>query len=340
MNVLIVGGTGFLGGAIVRVAVAGGDRVTVLSRRTAGEVGMPDVEILTADRHHDLSVLRGRCFDLVFDTCGYAPDAVDGLLQALEPFEGRYVFISSASVYGDYARPKLTEDAAAPRATPEHLVLAASLPWKNRAEASAYGKAYGPLKRECECTALERLGDRALILRSGLLVGAGDYTDRLTWWLRRIDTGGQIPVPGPPERPIQLIDVHDAAAFAYRGAVSGLHGVYNLTGRPMAMAALLDAACRIAASEARLVWIDEDQVISSGIKAWTEIPLWLPMKSGPFRHFFEIDVEKAHTAGLQHRALDATLGDILAWDRGRRDQPMTCGMSKAQEDILLATLSF
>ena len=267
MKVLIVGGTGFLGSAIARAAVTKGDEVAVLSRRTASEVGMPDVEILTGHHHDELLQLRGSRFDLVFDTCGYAPDAIDSLLDALGTFEGRYVFISSGSVYGNYRRPKLAEDTDVPRATPEQLAIAKSVPRKNRAEAGAYGKAYGPLKRECECTALERLGDQALILRSGLLVGVGDYTDRLTWWLRRIDIGGPIPIPGPSERPIQFIDVHDATAFAHLGAMSGLHGVYNLTGRPMPMATLLDAARRIAASNAHLVWVDEAKGLSSGLKA-------------------------------------------------------------------------
>lgn len=336
MKCLVVGGTGFLGGAIAKACLDAGDEVAVLSRRSAAEVGSAGVKVLTGDRHDDLSALRGRRFDLVFDTCGYAPDAIERLLDALEPFEGRYIFVSSASVYDDFSRPGLAEDVEVPRATPEQLRRAAIIPPNDRANAAAYGDAYGPLKRECECAAIERLGDRALILRSGLLVGAGDYTDRLTWWLRRIDAGGKIPVPGPPERPIQLIDVRDAAAFAARGARHGLTGIYNLTSRPMPMTTLLDSARRISGADAHVVWLDEKQVTSSGIAAWTDIPLWLPTASGRFLYFFDIDVDKAVADGMQCRPLDETLSDILAWDRGRRDQPLRCGLSKAQEAVLLA----
>lgn len=337
MRALVVGGTGFLGSAIARACVAAGEDVFLLSRRSSVEVAMPEFELLTGDRHHDLSVLKGNRFDLIFDTCGYTPDAIENLLDAVEPFKGRYVFVSSASVYGDYSRLGLTEDIEVPRATPEHLALAASVPSKDRASAAAYGEAYGPLKRECECAAIERLGDRALILRSGLLVGAGDYTDRLTWWLRRLDAGGQIPIPGPPERPIQLIDVRDAATFAYHGARCRLHGIYNLTSKPVPIASLFDTAMRVGGSNAELIWIDEEKVKASGIKAWTDIPLWLPATSSTYRHFFEIDVEKAHTFGLPLRPFEETIDDIITWDRGRRDEPMKCGMSKAHEDILLAT---
>ena len=339
VKVLVVGGTGFLGSAITREAVARGDDVAVLSRRPARDVAMPGIEILTGDRHDDLSVLRGHRFDLVFDTCGYAPDAIDHLLDALGDFDGRYVFISSASVYGDYSRPGLAEDADVPRATAEQLALTASLPLIDRAQATAYGKAYGPLKRECECVALKRLGHRALILRSGLLVGAGDYTDRLTWWLRRIDEGGRIPVPGPPDRSIQLIDVRDAAAFASLAAAKGLQSIYNVTGRPIPLATILETTARTAGTKPEFCWIDQRQVTASGIKPWTEVPLFLPADGDTYRHFFEIDVEKAHAAGLRHRPVDETLADILIWDRQRRDQPMRCGMTRAQEGTLLDSAS-
>lgn len=103
------------------------------------------------------------------------------------------------------------------------------------------------------------------------------------------------------------------------------------------MMTLLDAAKRVSGSNAQLIWLDDEKVRASGIRAWTDIPLWLPVTSDTFRHFFEIDVEKAYTAGLQLRPVDETIADILAWDRSRRDEPMKCGMSNAQEDILLAT---
>jgi 2'-hydroxyisoflavone reductase len=240
MNVLVVGGTGFLGGAVADAAFEAGHRVAIFTRgQTVNPAVGAGFETITGDRHRDLSGLRGRSFDLVVDTCAFAPDAVASLLDALSPTIGRYALVSSASVYADFAQPGLTEQAPASRATLEQLELARSLPVEQRSSAASYGTAYGPLKRECELVALDRLGDRAFILRSGLLVGAGDYTDRLTYWVRRIDQGGSIPAPGDPQRLVQLIDVRDAARFIVEGAERGLSGVFNLTSRPLPISELL-----------------------------------------------------------------------------------------------------
>ena len=337
MNVLVVGGTGFLGRAVAGAALEAGHTVTIFTRgRTVRDLVSTGLETLVGDRHRDLSALRGRTFDLVVDTCAFAPDAVASLLDALSPATGRYAFVSSASVYAEFSRPGLTEEAPASRATPEQLDLARSLPVEERSGAGSYGTAYGPLKRECELAAIERLGDRAFILRSGLLVGAGDYTDRLTWWVRRVDQGGPIPAPGSPQRLVQLIDVRDAARFIVEGAEQELGGLFNLTGRPLPMSTLLDLCRRVAGSDARFTWCPDEAILAAGLEPWSEVPLWLPHSDESFRHFLEIDVEKAFAHGLQVRPLDETLAQILAWERDRRGTPLKAGMPPEKEAALLA----
>jgi 2'-hydroxyisoflavone reductase len=337
MNVLVVGGTGFLGGAVADAALEAGHRVAIFTRgQTVNRAVVAGFETIVGDRHHDLSALRGRSFDLVVDTCAFAPDAVASLLDALSSTIGRYALVSSASVYANFAKPGLTEQAPTSRATPEQLDLARTLPSERRSSAASYGTAYGPLKRECELVALDRLADRALILRSGLLVGAGDYTDRLTYWVRRVDQGGPVPAPGDPQRLVQLIDVRDAARFIVEGAEKGLGGVFNLTGCPLPMSELLDSCRHVAGSDVRFVWFPDEAILAAGLEPWSEVPLWLPHSDEPFRHFLEIDTEKALAHGLRTRPLAETLENILAWDRTRRAMPLKAGMPPEKEAALLA----
>jgi len=339
MNVLVVGGTGFLGGAVADAALKAGHRVAIFTRgQTVNSSIGAGFETIVGDRHQDLSALKGRSFNLVVDTCAFAPEAVASLLDALSPTIGCYALVSSASVYTDFAKPGLTEQAPTSRATPEQLDLARSLPVERRSGAASYGTAYGPLKRECELVAIERLGDRALILRSGLLVGAGDYTDRLTYWVRRVDQGGTVPAPGDPRRLVQLIDVRDAARFIVEGAEGGLGGIFNLTGRPLPMSALLDSCRQVAGSDARFVWCPDEAVLAAGLEPWSEVPLWLPHADEPFRHFLEIDTEKAFVQGLRTRPLNETLKTILTWDRARRATPLKAGMPPEKEAALLASV--
>ena len=255
MKALVVGGTGFLGGAIVEAAVAAGCEVAVLSRGQTRRTLPEGVRVLQGDRHDDLAVLAGERFDLVFDTCGYTPDAVERLLRVVGPGLQRYLFVSSVSVYRDYSKPRLCETDPVPMASEADFAVARSLPAEQRSDAVAYGQSYGPLKRACEVVAQEMLGERAILLRSGLLVGAGDYSDRLTWWVRRIDQGGRIPVPAAKDSFFQMIDVRDAAAFAVRAAMEGRSGIYNMTSRDMPLSALLDAIVAVTGADAELVWL-------------------------------------------------------------------------------------
>ena len=339
MRCLVVGGTGFLGGAIADALAAGGHEIAALAR---GETGRPlpaGVEAIRADRHGDLRALAGRRFEWAFDSCAYEPGAVGRLLDSLGPGLARYVLISSISAYGTFPHPGMTEDEPAADATEEDLAAARAMPPEERASAAAYGASYGPLKRACERAAEERLGARATALRVGLLVGAGDYTDRLTWWVRRIDEARgsrrRIPAPGPPSRPVQMIDARDAALFALRCAEEGLGGVWNVTGRATTFAEVLTAIRDATGSEAEMAWVDERAVLHAGLRPWTDLPLMAP-PDPDFRGFLQVSAERAFAAGLRCRPLAETLAPLLAWDRGRRDRPLKGGLAPEQEAALLS----
>lgn len=335
MKALVVGGTGFLGGAIVEAAVAAGCAVAVLSRGETERTLPQGVRVLQGDRHGDLAVLIGERFDLVFDTCAYAPDAVERLLQVVGPGLRHYLFVSSVSVYRDYSKPRLSETDPVPTAGEADYALVRGLPAEQRSDAVAYAPSYGPLKRACEVVAQERLGERAILLRSGLLVGAGDTSDRLTWWVRRIDQGGRIPVPAAKDSFFQMIDVRDAAAFAVRAALDERSGIYNMTSRDMPLSALLDTIVAVTGAEAELVWLPAGKLEEAGIQPWTELPLIAPSDARR-RYFFQIDTGRARRNGLTCRPIAETLTDLLHWDRANRDRPLKCRISPEQERALLA----
>lgn len=338
MRCLVVGGTGFLGGAIVDAAAAVGHSMSVLARGQTGRAQPAGIEFIQADRHDTLDTLAGRSFDWVFDSCAYSPDAVHRLLDAVGEGLKRYVLISSISAYGTFEKEGLNEDDPVPAPTDADLAVAAAVPAADRASAAAYGESYGRLKRACELAAAERLGNRATALRVGLLVGAGDYTNRLTWWVRRIDQarGSQrrVPAPGPPDRPVQFVDARDAAGFALTCAENGLGGIWNVTGQEMALSDVLDAVATAAGSEPEFVWRDDAAILEAGIAPWTDMPLMAPSMP-EFRHFLQVDAGKARAEGLTCRPLADTLGRLLDWDRGRRDQPLGVGLTAEQEARLL-----
>jgi len=339
MRCLVVGGTGFLGGAIADALIERGHDVTVLCRGSTARPAPSAVQILHADRFGDLSSLKLSGFDWVFDTCAFTPDAVEALLTAVGQDTARYVMISSISAYGTFLKPGLSEDEEVPEASTHDLEVAFSIPPENRASAFAYGASYGPLKRACEVRASRLFGDRATSLRVGLLVGAGDYTDRLTWWVRRIDQARghqrRVAAPAPRQRPIQLIDVRDAAEFAVRCATDDMPGVWNVTGKPGAFSEVLDGVIKVSGAPAELVWVDEEAIHAANVVPWVDFPMMAP-SSPNFRYFLEVSTDKAFGAGLKCRPIEETIKPLLDWDRTRREKQLKTGLSSAQEAMLLA----
>lgn len=326
LRLLVVGGTGWLGGTVTRLAAAKGMRVTVLAR---GRTPAGDLPLIVADRNRPLPDLSGEGFDAVVDTSAYAPDHVLRLLDALGPQSRRYLLISSVSVHDDFSKP-ITEDSPAPSAGAEDLAVAEAVA---RGE-GGYGAAYGPLKRAAELAALDRLGDNTTILRPGLIAGPGDPTDRFTWWVRRLDRPGPVPLPLPRDRPIQVIDVRDLAAFVLHLIQADRSGIFTCTGLALGFEDFVARVLRLTGAGARAVWLPWSRFEDAGLAPRSDLPLVLP-DSADYRHFLSIRPARALEAGLRPRPLVETIADTLAWDRCRRDQPLKTGMTPDQEAPLL-----
>jgi len=339
MKCLVVGGTGFLGGAIVDALAQNGNEVTVLTRGIKSREIPKSVKAIQVDRFGDLSKLQTQDFDWVFDTCAFEPKAVQRLLQIVGEACQRYVLISSLSVYGSFRKPGLRESDPVPNATEADLALATNLTDEQRGTALSYAASYGPLKRACEIAAEEMVGAKAISLRVGLLVGAGDYSDRLTWWARRLDQANgaskRVPAPAPPERPVQMIDVRDVADFALKCADTEASGVINVTGQPAQLRTVLRAIIDEVDSEAQLVWVSEQAILDANINPWTDIPLMAP-SIPEYKHFLEMSTKKAIERGLRCRPISDTLSRLIEWDRTQRSRELNAGMDAKKEALLLS----
>jgi 2'-hydroxyisoflavone reductase len=301
-RLLVLGGTGFLGPAIVEAARARGHVLTLFNRGKTNPGLFPDVETLHGDRDGKLDALRGRSWDAVLDTSGYVPRVVSMSARLLAPAVQRYLFVSTISVYADGIAPG--SDESAPLAT---LPDPAS---------EAVREHYGALKALCERSVEEILPGRALVVRPGLIVGPRDPTDRFTYWPVRVARGGEVLAPGDGKDPVQVVDVRDLAAFLVDLVERGETGRYNAVGpeRTLTMGALL-AACREAApeSDANLTWVPATFLEKAGIAPWSDLPAWVP--AGPDAGFTQVSNARALARGLRFRPVVETARDTLAWWR-------------------------
>ncbi len=290
MRLLVLGGTKFLGRAIVDAALAGGHEVTLFNRGETDAGLFPEVEQLRGDRDGGLGALAGGTWDAVVDTSGYFPRIVRQSADALVHAVDRYCFISSVSVYADFSHP-LNEDC--PVGTLEDEAVE---------EMGEERENYGPLKALCERVVQETFDDLALVVRPGLIVGPHDPTGRFTYWPHRLARGGEVLAPGPAERLAQFIDVRDLAEWIVRALEHGLGGVLNATGHGVAWADLLAGA--------QTTWVTDGFLRSQEVGEWMELPLWIGDPAWAGMH--QTDVSRAIAAGLRSRPLAETLRDTLA----------------------------
>lgn len=328
-SLLVLGGTEFVGRAVVDEAVAAGWDVTVFHRGTGRSVPSEGVTALHGDRTlpGGLDALRLGSWDVVVDTWSWAPSAVRDSATLLADRVGRYVYVSSRSVYAYPAAAGAGEDAP--------LV-------DGSAHDDGFGD-YARAKRGGELAAVQAFGDRAVLARSGLILGPHENIGRLPWWLTRIADGGDVLAPGSATDPIQYIDARDLAAFLLSAGAIGASGPFNVVGErgSTSLGDLLDACVRVTGSDAVLRWIDQERVLAAGIEPWTQLPVWLPtgQDADAMHHG---DVSRAIEAGLRQRPLAETVADTWSWLQGiggvapqRADRPAV-GLDRAVEEALLA----
>lgn len=311
MRLLVLGGTRFVGRAVVADALARGWDVTALHRGVTST--LPDaVTALQADRTSPAELVRalGRDtnWDAVVDTWDGDPRVATEAARLLAGRVPAYGYVSSMSVYvwGSHVNERS--------------------PLVDGDPAVEDGN-YAALKRGAELGVLAAFPD-ALLLRAGLILGPHEDIGRLPWWLVRIARGGAVLAPGRPYRPLQYVDVRDLAAWLLSGLSNGLTGPFDVASRSghATMAQLLQACVDATASHARLVWVDEATLEAEGVQPWTQLPCWVP-ETGEFAGFYDIDTSLAADTGLVCRPVTETVADTWCWieqdgmpaQRGDRD---------------------
>lgn len=320
MRLLVIGGTVFLGRHLVSAALAAGHQVTTLNRGTHNLVEQAEVEKLRADRESDLSILSGRTFDAVIDTCGYHPDTVRRTLNVLAGLVGTYVFISTVSVYGNFSAIAISEQDP----------IKYTLPGEQGT--------YGSLKADCERVVTELMPEDSLIIRPGLMGGPYDSTDRFTYWPARFARGGNILVPSRLDTLIQFIDARDLAVWVIRLAAAQARGIYTATGPQgrLSLGDFLDACEQAAGKASQMVRVEDAVLEKAGVAPWTELPLWIPAADRSLAGVMRLDRSKAIAAGLTYRPIAATIADTLDWDRTRDPSiPRLAGLSEEREQAIL-----
>jgi 2'-hydroxyisoflavone reductase len=285
MDVLVLGGTSFVGRWIVEDLLERGHTPTLFTRGVTGADLFPGTARRTGDRETgDYASLEGSSWDAVVDVSAYVPRHVAQAADAVKA--GRYLFISTGSVYDRLAAGDgISEES--PRLAPY------------RDSEVVDGDTYGPLKVACEDDVLSRFGDRATVVRPGIVAGPHDPTERFTYWTRQ---SGTVEVPGRLDQPVQVVDARDLARLVTVLLEKDLPGTYNAVG-PQPPLTLGELVRVCGATE-----LVEKPAVPG-------FPLVLPDETWDV--MFRRSAAKALEVGMPATPLEVTAADTRAWDVAR-----------------------
>ncbi|MCP5093686.1 MAG: NAD-dependent epimerase/dehydratase family protein [Gammaproteobacteria bacterium] len=327
MEVLILGGTGFIGPHMVREMLRRGHSVTLFNRGRTNNELFPDLETIKGDRDGGLDGLKGRNWHAVVDNSGYVPRHVQDSARLLAGHIKRYLFISSVSAYADFDIVNSEESPLATMADESIEEITA--------------QTYGALKALCERRAAAEIdADGLTVLRPTYIAGPGDNTDRFSYWPIRTREGGEMIWPGTPDDTVQLIDVRDLVNFVVDCLESDTSGTFNMaTGAgDYTMGKMLNDAQAVTASTVEPVWISEEFAYEQGLVGGRELPIWHP-KTGANAAGGSFNAERAGKAGLRNRPERETMRDLLAWWHtlpAERTGKLRAGLNPDREAAVIA----
>jgi 2'-hydroxyisoflavone reductase len=307
LRILVLGGTKFIGPPLVRYAIERGHTVSIFNRGKTNTHLFPEIEKLRGDRNGDIAALEGREWDAVIDNSANLATWVRDSAQLLKDSAGMYLFTSSISAFGDNSI--VGQDESGPVAT---------LPNPEDAEitdpSKITGENFGGLKALGEAATREAFGERATIVRPGLIVGPDDPSGRFTYWPVRIHRGGEVLAPGEQTDRVQFIDVRDLARWYVHLVENRTTGLFSATGpaEPMTISGMLDGIRAAVNPEATFTWVNAEFLEQHSVAPWMDMPVWVPPTEG-YEGFSTFDCSKAIAAGLTFRPLGETASDTLEW---------------------------
>jgi 2'-hydroxyisoflavone reductase len=317
MRILVLGGTRFVGPAIVDQAVSRGHDVTTFTRGQHGEP-RPGAKALHGDRTRpqDMLALADRGWDAVIDTSVLAPAHVAASARLLAGHVGHYTYVSSLAEYSGRPREPVTEGSPTYDCSPD-------------AQGDVESLGYGQVKSGSERAVAAAFPGRHLLVRPGIIAGPHDDVGGLPWWLARLARGGRVLAPGDPGRPVRLTDARDLAAWMVDSIRRGIAGIVNVPGPRgctfgQLLHACVDAVRANSGVIAELVWAPDDVLLAAGIEPNTELPMWAP-DIPELAGIWEASGERARVAGLRYRPLADTVRDTWRWlyrDAAAKAQPV------------------
>ncbi len=301
LDILVLGGTNYLGPAVVDAALASGHNITLFNRGITNPHLYPKIEKLIGNREiqtENLNALKGnRKWDIAIDTWPSDPRMIERTALLLKNRVKSYAFISSIAVYKDMTKVGITE--TSPLRDVKQFIP---------------GMSYHESKVLCEKVVQEVFPDNHLIVRPPGIFGKRNESWSFTYWLWRIRAGGQILAPSDGTEFVQWVDVNDVGNFMIHALETNQHGIFNTIGpekNPILFKEFLMRVNDHYGNKAKFIWVSKAFIEENGLRPIVDIPLWEPKERRAGRH--TMSAQKAITAGMTFTPMEQTFDEELDW---------------------------
>ncbi len=295
-KVLVLGGTNFLGPAIVNSLVGTGMDITLFNRGITNRHLFPDLKRIGGDRSkgidgYDQLANDDTSWDIVIDVWPENPNYVEEAIQSLQGRVNHYMYISSVAVYRNYVETGIDESADV-RTGDQYEEGNYNL---NKALSEEVVKKYFPQNHT--------------IVRPGAIVGDRDPGPFGTNLLQRIATRNEIFAPDSND-PTQIIDARDIGNFLVQCGLGQVYGTYNLVGpkNKLGYKDLITTAKAALQSDVKIHWMTPDFVTNEmKVEPFIQVPFWIPVDSDPEPGFYQISNDLAIQKGLNFTEIEETI---------------------------------
>lgn len=269
-KILIFGGTHFIGRVLVEDMLEQEDNfdIVLFNRGITHPTLFPEVFTITGDREtSDIEKVLYDHWDAIIDISGYYPDSLEGFLPKLKGRVGRYVYVSTVSVYDRSSYPKNDPNFSVHE---DHPIVGCS----QEQRGGHLGEHYGPKKAECERIIRENHWLDSVILRPSIVYGRYDYTERYYYWLERMKNRDEILIPDDGNERSNMTFVDDLSHLLISAvSIKDHHGVYNAVTHPInSLNDKLDTIADVMGKDPMYYSITGDELKAKGYEMHSAFP--------------------------------------------------------------------
>jgi len=292
-SLLIIGGTRFVGRIVIEKLLKDEANyiITVFNRGITNKTlfqNEANINFIYGDREtNDIKQLFNKKWDVVIDFMAYYPDSIAFMLNKMHQNIGRYLFISTISVY----------DLENPTSIPINE-KGKLLKWESKHRKDTTWESYGQRKIACEEEVQKIFNLDHIILRPSLIYGKYDYSERFYYWLNKMKNETAINIPEDFNKLVNYTFSEDFAnVIIHFMEADHKNNVYNVvTHKATKLTDILNVSKKMLQSNCTLIPVKLEP--SNAFK----YPLWFPMEC------LEISSERLHNEfNLKFKTIEESL---------------------------------